>query len=186
MCGIFAILNSYSFEKEFLNEQFMKGKHRGPELSKLNVIDNTTTIGFHRLAINGLDEESNQPMTIDDITLICNGEIYNYKELFDMLNVSPVTNSDCEVIIHMYKTFGICQTLQMLDGVFAFILIDRRERMDVRMYIARDPYGVRPLYMMTHYSRTGSRKRGEKASTSPNQRQRRNTFILCPTLVICI
>ena len=148
------------------------------------MIDNTTTIGFHRLAINGLDEESNQPMTIDDITLICNGEIYNYKELFDMLNVSPVTNSDCEVIIHMYKTFGICQTLQMLDGVFAFILIDRRERMDVRMYIARDPYGVRPLYMLTHDQEQDQEKEEKSVSTSPNQRQRRNTFILCPTLVM--
>jgi asparagine synthase (glutamine-hydrolysing) len=105
--------------------------------------------GFHRLAINGLDEISNQPIIIDDIALICNGEIYNYKKLYSQLNVTPTTNSDCEIIIHLYKNFGIEHTLQLLDGVFAFILIDYRLSMATsRMYVARDPYGVRPLYFL--------------------------------------
>jgi asparagine synthase (glutamine-hydrolysing) len=103
--------------------------------------------GFHRLAINGLNEKSNQPLIIDNITLICNGEIYNYKELFQKINIEPTTSSDCEIIIHLYKQYGIEYTLQLLDGVFAFVLYDDNTTSSA-VYIARDPYGVRPLYTM--------------------------------------
>ena len=114
-------------------------------------------MGFHRLAINGLDEGSHQPITIDNIVLICNGEIYNYKKLYELLPnyVRATTNSDCEIIIHMYKEYGIEQTLQMLDGVFAFVLVDHRFTNESnKIYVARDPYGVRPLFIMTEI--TGS------------------------------
>jgi len=81
--------------------------------------------------------------------LICNGEIYNYKELYKIMDVTPVTQSDCEVIIHLYKRYGIKQTLQMLDGVFAFVLCDINvNEPDAKIYFARDPYGVRPLYII--------------------------------------
>ena len=76
--------------------------------------------------------------------MICNGEIYNYNELYETLNVSPTTDSDCEVIIHMYKKYGISQTVQMLDGVFAFILVDTNTQ---QIFIARDTYGIRPLFV---------------------------------------
>jgi asparagine synthase (glutamine-hydrolysing) len=86
-------------------------------------------------------------MTIDGITLICNGEIYNYKELFEELDdVIPLTSSDCEIIIHLYKRYGMDYMLQLLDGVFAFVLYDSH---NLSLYVARDPYGVRPLYMKT-------------------------------------
>ena len=71
------------------------------------------TFGFHRLAINGLNEKSNQPLIYKDIVLICNGEIYNYKELYSYMNLSMAdiqTDSDCEVIIHMYLRYGIEKT----------------------------------------------------------------------------
>jgi len=103
-------------------------------------------MGFHRLAINGLNIQSNQPLNIRNISLICNGEIYNYKELYSILKVKPTTDSDCEIIIHMYLRYGIKQTLQLLDGVFAFVLYDE---LCNEVYVARDPYGVRPLYMST-------------------------------------
>ena len=113
MCGIFALINdTFGFYSDFINEQFLKGQRRGPEFSKLKVVSMKATFGFHRLAINGLNNESNQPMEIGDITLICNGEIYNYKELYSMMNVEPSTDSDCEVIIHLYKKYGMDHTLQ--------------------------------------------------------------------------
>jgi asparagine synthase (glutamine-hydrolysing) len=121
----------------------MKGRNRGPENSKLEIIDNNTIFGFHRLAINGLDDESNQPLCINDCILICNGEIYNYKNLYDIIKVDPSTNSDCEIIIHMYLKYGIDQTLVMLDGVFAFALYDTKKDL---LFVARDPYGVRSLF----------------------------------------
>ena len=64
-----------------------------------------------------------------------------------MMDIEPTTDSDCEVIIHLYREYGIAQTLQMLDGVFAFILIDYRiHNENAKIYVARDPFGVRPLY----------------------------------------
>jgi asparagine synthase (glutamine-hydrolysing) len=150
MCGIFTLLNNESlFQKEFIQDQFMKGQNRGPEFSKLEKITLLCLFGFHRLAINGLNEFSNQPIIIDDIALICNGEIYNYKELYEMMDITPVTDSDCEVIIHLYKQYGIKQTLQMLDGVFSFVLCDCNfNDPTAKIYVARDPYGVRPLYVL--------------------------------------
>ena len=145
MCGIFAILNNNeTFTKEFIDQQFNKSKHRGPDNSSIN-LSNDNYVGFHRLSINGLDSESNQPFIIDNIILICNGEIYNYKELYENIKYRATTNSDCEVIIYLYKLFGIEYTLNLLDGVFAFILFDYN--ID-KIYVCRDPYGVRPLYYL--------------------------------------
>ena len=149
MCGIFALLNDNNKISDVSNE-FMKGKARGPEFSKLDLSYIKMTLGFHRLAINGLNEASNQPLVINDIVLICNGEIYNYKQLYKIMGVEPQTGSDCEVIIHLFLKYGIEQMLTMLDGVFSFILFDNRisEDLNNKMYVARDPFGVRPLYYL--------------------------------------
>lgn len=150
MCGIFALLNSNvhsQINMDIITEVFNRGKNRGPESSKLVSYSNQELIlGFHRLAINGLNEESNQPLIFNGIELICNGEIYNYKNLYKYINITPYTDSDCEVIIHLYLKYGIEQTLIMLDGEFAFVLYDRSQN---KLYAARDPYGVRPLYKLT-------------------------------------
>jgi len=153
MCGIFAILNNENTDslkvplfanKEQIIDEFYKGQMRGPEHSVINFLNKKSFIqGFHRLAINGLNIESNQPLNYEGCSLICNGEIYNYKALYKLMNITPNTESDCEVIIHLYKRYGIEKTLQMLDGVFAFVLLTD----DDNIFISRDPYGVRPLYM---------------------------------------
>lgn len=153
MCGIFALLNTNNDDHTqdiMINEQFKKGKRRGPEYSKLEYNYMKMILGFHRLAINGLNSQSNQPIVFKDIVLICNGEIYNFKQLYKSMNVKPTTDSDCEVIIHLYLNYGIEQTLNMLDGVYSFILYDNRinEITVNNIYIARDPLGVRPLYKL--------------------------------------
>jgi len=147
MCGIFSILNNH-YDKDLVKYNFNKGKKRGPEYS--NIIDvNNVILGFHRLAINGYnDSNSNQPFNINNIHLICNGEIYNWKELYEIVNVKPHSKSDCEIIIHLYQKYGIKQTLQMLDGVFAFLLYDANNN---KIFIARDTYGVRPLFIKEDY-----------------------------------
>lgn len=145
MCGIFGLLNnnaSVPIARHVVDESFYATKQRGPEYSALIEYDGKTTLGFHRLAINGLDSGSHQPFNIDGVKLVCNGEIYNYKELYDFMKVTPKTHSDCEVIIHLYLKYGIEQCLRMLDGYFAFILIDGDE-----IYVARDAFGVRPLFI---------------------------------------
>ena len=159
MCGIFALLNyDQKYTKEFIQTQFMKGKGRGPEYSTLQRVGCKISFGFHRLAINGLNSESNQPLVKGDLTLICNGEIYNYKELYALIDatLTPTTQSDCEIILWLYERYGIEQTLQMLDGVFAFALLDQRISIgEPVLYLARDPYGVRPLY---HLGKQRSKK----------------------------
>ena len=150
MCGILAIINNSNnttFNEETVQKALEKGKNRGPESSTLKKVEENITFGFHRLAINGMDKESGQPMTIDNITLICNGEIFNYKELFEKIHVKPTTKSDCEVIIHLYKKYGIEHTLRLLDGEFAFAIYDANTS---TFHYARDPFGIRPLYILEH------------------------------------
>ena len=150
MCGIFALFNNTAtFTEKQIYEAFKLGSKRGPEHSVLDKSNEKNILGFHRLAINGLNNQSNQPIVIGTIKLICNGEIYNYNQLFNLLNITPQTNSDCEIIIHLYKKYGIEHTLKLLDGVYSFILYDFREHeTEPVTYIARDPYGVRPLYIL--------------------------------------
>jgi asparagine synthase (glutamine-hydrolysing) len=152
MCGIFSLLNyqENQVQMDDIKNEFGKGKLRGPEFSKLDSSYLKMILGFHRLAINGLNEESNQPLVINDVVLICNGEIYNYLQLFKNMGIEPTTGSDCEVIIHLYLQYGIEQTLTMLDGEFSFILYDNRLTNDLnnQLFVARDPYGVRPLYQV--------------------------------------
>ena len=152
MCGIFTLLNnSDTFSSEEIQAAFEYGNNRGPEDSEFITYENNLNIGFKRLAINGLNMESRQPMTIDNITLICNGEIYNFKELFRQMEVEPMTQSDCEIIIHLYKRYGIKQTLILLDGYFSFILYDNSAlKKEPTIIVARDPFGVRPLYILEH------------------------------------
>jgi asparagine synthase (glutamine-hydrolysing) len=144
MCGIFAFINHENTENNLsaIETSFHKGVARGPEFSTLNNYDNIL-LGFHRLAINGLTTQSNQPIHHNNVILICNGEIYNFKQLATDHNIELKTNSDCEIILHLYNIYGIEYTLNILDGVFAFILYDKIRNIVV---MARDPYGVRPLY----------------------------------------
>jgi asparagine synthase (glutamine-hydrolysing) len=147
MCGIFALLNTNDINKNNVLEQFEKGKNRGPEFSKLDDSYFNMILGFHRLAINGLNSHANQPIVYNNVVLICNGEIYNYRQLYEYMNVKPDTDSDCEVIIHLFIKYGIEQTLLMLDGVYSFVLYDNRSNKEL-IYMARDPFGVRPLYKL--------------------------------------
>ena len=141
-----------SFKKDLIKVAFDKLDSRGPEDSKEIYYSDKLYLGFKRLAINGLNESSNQPIVINGVTLICNGEIYNYKVLYSQLyndyNISSQTDSDCEIIIHLYILFGIRQTLRLLDGVFSFVLYDNRNVSDdPKVFVARDPFGVRPLFV---------------------------------------
>jgi asparagine synthase (glutamine-hydrolysing) len=147
MCGIFSYLGK-NFSFDDLVALSNKIKHRGPDSSNhisLDFDDKQFFLGFHRLAINGLDEISNQPLkdVNNEIYLIANAEIFNYKALIEENDFDYKTNSDCEVIIHMYKKYGIDETCKKLDGEFAFLLIDLKKKV---YYVVRDQLGVRSLY----------------------------------------
>lgn len=138
MCGIFFCKNG----KENQVNNFKSIQHRGPDSSDFRIVDDYF-LGFHRLAINGLNTNSNQPLHHNNIYLICNGEIYNYKELATEYNITLNTDSDCEIIIHLYQRMGLKNTITILDGVFAFVLYDANTK---TYFIGRDPIGIRSLY----------------------------------------
>lgn len=159
MCGIFAYLAKQNFSKKRctteLIKYFRKIQHRGPDNSQfIQYLHNPDLfLGFHRLAINGLDHESDQPLYINSeyseyggYYLICNGEIYNWKELMQNhgFKAEYQTHSDCEIILHMYKKYGLEQTLKELDGVFAGLIYDVGQN---TIHIFRDKYGVRQLFI---------------------------------------
>lgn len=148
MCGIFALLCSSDFEvdRATLEAYSSTGKKRGPEHSSFHKMSNAYNFdlyfGFHRLAINGLDEISHQPIVQHPYSVICNGEIYNAPSIFKAQDILPKTNSDCEAILALYeRNERLC--VNALDGVFAFVLYDEKNN---QIMVARDPYGVRPLY----------------------------------------
>ena len=146
MCGIFSYKgNKYS--QSDLQKSIDLIKYRGPDNTQyVNITDNIM-FAFHRLAIVGLNKSGNQPMYIqndDSLALICNGEIYNYKALSEKYNFTLTTGSDCEIILHMFKKFGIEKTASELDGVFMFVLCDIKNNI---LYSSRDPFGVRPGFI---------------------------------------
>ena len=145
MCGIFLYL-SEDVDVKNVREYGDKVKHRGPDSTVEKVItesNKTIYFQFHRLAINGLTESGNQPMEIGNKVLICNGEIYNYKELAEKYKITLTTGSDCEIIIHLSNILPINKYIKLLDGVFSFVLYDKLQEC---LNIGHDPLGVRPLY----------------------------------------
>ena len=99
-------------------------------------------MSFHRLAINGLHDSGNQPLLHKKLVIIGNGEIYNYKELIEEYNLTPKSESDIEVLLHLYEIMGQ-RFLQEINGEYSFILYDSESGVVI---IARDQFGVRPLY----------------------------------------
>ena len=150
MCGIFAYISETPINYQLLqaiNIEGMKCKSRGPDNTVTRKISENTFLMFHRLKINDMSDSGNQPIAHPDdynLTLICNGEIYNHKKLISENNFNTKSSSDCEVILHMYKKYGINKTIESLDGVFAFLLIDNSKN---KIFIGRDPIGIRSLYI---------------------------------------
>jgi asparagine synthase (glutamine-hydrolysing) len=149
MCGITLYASQENTQKTQYNFYGMKCSHRGPDSTETKqIIQGETNIFmvFHRLAINGLDKESNQPMCLSSyphITLICNGEIYNCRELAEQYDCQLQTGSDCEILIHLYHRFPVCDWIHQLDGVFSFAIIDTEKH---HITLGHDRIGIRPLY----------------------------------------
>jgi len=151
MCGILACFGNQRVEE--YKHAFPSLQHRGPDNTSSCVVDNVF-MGFHRLGINDLSEEGNQPMYLNGVHMICNGEIYNFKALIEQYGFVMKSQSDCEVILHLYHRFlenhennheaALHALCNALDGEFAFCLYDSDKK---RLFVARDPYGVRPLFV---------------------------------------
>ncbi|MBW2688825.1 MAG: asparagine synthase (glutamine-hydrolyzing) [Deltaproteobacteria bacterium] len=147
MCGIAGVATADPkaiVEYELLKSMTDIVAHRGPDGEGFHVSPGVG-LGMRRLSIIDL-ETGNQPISSEDgsITIICNGEIYNYLELRKELLARGhrfCGKSDVEVIVHLYEEEGIC-CLQRLRGMFAFALWDAKKR---ELLLARDRYGIKPL-----------------------------------------
>lgn len=120
-------------------------RHRGPDETGF-FVDDQISLGHNRLSIIDLSAKGRQPMfdSKKEITLVFNGEIYNFQELKKELEKKYVFNSktDTEVIIYAYLEYGE-ECLKKFNGIFSFALWDGREQ---KLFLARDRVGVKPLY----------------------------------------
>jgi asparagine synthase (glutamine-hydrolysing) len=151
MCGItgWATLDSRQpvpdGARELLRSMCERMTHRGPDSEGLMTATGVA-LGMRRLAIIDL-QTGEQPVTSEDgqISVILNGEIYNYREIRSSLEKRGHrfrSESDTEVLPHLYEEHGT-EMVHHLNGMFAFALWDARRR---RLFIARDRFGEKPLY----------------------------------------
>lgn len=146
MCGIFGHnclnQNNIEYSRYALNSL----KHRGPDQEGDYAYKNIY-LGHRRLSIIDLSVNGRQPMIDNDseVVLTINGEIYNYRELYEELAVEYQFNSssDSEVVLVGYKLWGIEKLLSKLEGMFAFCIYDIEKN---HIIIARDRIGIKPLY----------------------------------------
>jgi len=138
MCGIWALIGK-TIEPDMVAACLDNLKARGPEGSRI-VTNHRFQMGFTRLALNGLNDGGMQPMVSNELQWICNGEIYNWKDLG-----CSNSGSDCEVLGPFYRR---CKTpgtfFRGLRGVFACVIVDIFTDTAI---VGRDPYGVRPLFI---------------------------------------
>ncbi len=166
MCGIAGIvdINGKKTDPELIIEMIKAIKHRGPDdegtyftygnqetdtSGTVTLTGNCSSVslGHKRLSIIDLSRSGRQPLSNEDnsIQLVCNGEIYNYKEIKSSILRTGhrfKSQSDSEVIIHLYEDYGE-DCVKYLRGMFAFGLWDRNKS---KLIIARDRLGIKPLY----------------------------------------
>ena len=142
MCSIFGI-QSKSIASSLMKECFERTISRGPDMSRFIEIP-CGYLGFHRLAIMGLDERGMQPFQLDDDYVVCNGELYGFRPIRARLmeKYDIRSESDCEILLPLYREYGL-EMFRTLDAEFALILYDAAKN---SLIAARDPIGIRPLY----------------------------------------
>ena len=143
MCSIMCY-TAKDMPLEKFKSGFDKTISRGPDESAILETD-TGIMAFHRLAIMGLTKEGMQPFTRNKYAIICNGELYGFREIKEELikkGYAFSSDSDCEIILPLYFEYGLSM-FKTLDAEFAMVIYDPVKK----DYIAaRDPIGIRPLY----------------------------------------
>jgi asparagine synthase (glutamine-hydrolysing) len=153
MCGICGFLSKKDVSIDSLRDMNVLMRHRGPNDSGEEIYSvgggYYLGLGQCRLSILDLSEKGHQPMhSIDKrISLVFNGEIYNYREIRSQLSdYTFISDCDTEVIIAAYLKWGI-SFVDKMNGMFAISLYDRKED---KLYLIRDRIGKKPLYYYLH------------------------------------
>ena len=155
MCGIAGLYNTDNSksrqERETLGIALERAiAHRGPDAEDIwHDSESSLTLLHRRLAIIDLSDAGRQPMISHSgrFVITYNGEIYNFqslcKELFEA-GVKFKSRSDTEVMLAAFEQWGVGQALHKLNGMFAIVLWDRKER---QLHFIRDRFGKKPLYV---------------------------------------
>jgi asparagine synthase (glutamine-hydrolysing) len=155
MCGIYglvALRDGADCDPALLDTMAKVTNHRGPDDEGRHV-DHGLAMGMRRLSIIDLSS-GHQPIPNEDETVwtVCNGEIYNFREVRRQLQQQGVrfrTGSDTEVLVHLYQRYGTDFVSRLL-GMFGFAIWDAPRR---RLVLGRDRLGIKPLYYMEHQGR---------------------------------
>ena len=145
ICGYLDLKRENRIEQKVLSNMIQVLNHRGPD-DFGKYIDNDLAFGFARLSIIDL-AGGHQPLINENnsIVLICNGEIFNYREPRNKMEEKGHvfrTNCDVEVVLHLYEEYGT-EFLNMLNGQFGFAIYDKTRQ---RIMCARDQVGIAPFY----------------------------------------
>jgi len=170
MCGIWfytQLINKHNHAiLQKASDEIMK---RGPDRTKREYFtfgNFEFFLDFHRLAIMDLSNAGDQPFTTETqnekIYLMCNGEIYGYTNLIKEFNLQNIlkSKSDCEILIHLYKQFGLQKLYELLttrndvSGEFAIVIV-HIENNTCKIHYIRDFCGKRPLYFAEYYNVVG-------------------------------
>ena len=138
MCGIIGS------SEQFNDNNLKLLSHRGPDNSGL-FSDEKFSLGHVRLSIIDLSA-GNQPFQIGEKILVYNGEIYNFKELREEYQIECQTESDTELLLRLIIKIGLVRTLDIIDGMFAFVVYDLKSE---SLFGARDRCGEKPFYYST-------------------------------------
>jgi len=152
MCGIAALFayddDASPIRREELEAINERMRPRGPDAGGTWISDDGRVgLASRRLAIIDLSPEGDQPLTdtSGELVIVFNGEIYNHRELRARLERGGArfhSSSDTEVLLQLYRAHG-ADMVELLRGMFAFCIWDKTRK---RMFVARDPYGIKPLY----------------------------------------
>ena len=143
MCAILTYARA-SVREEFFSDMLEKTASRGPDMSRIHKVEGGW-FGFNRLSIMGLTEAGMQPFNLGKNTVVCNGELYGFKDLKNYLislGYSFKSDSDCEILLPLYEKLGT-KMFSLLDAEFACVIYDGEKK---KFIAARDPIGIRPLY----------------------------------------
>ena len=108
MCSIMALAKKHISMEEF-QMHFAKTTSRGPDMSRVEIVGDSV-LGFQRLAIMGLNESGMQPFSLHGNYVVCNGELYGFrqeKEILENEGYTFLSDSDCEIILPMYEKYGV-------------------------------------------------------------------------------
>ncbi|MFA5976305.1 MAG: asparagine synthase (glutamine-hydrolyzing) [Elusimicrobiota bacterium] len=154
MCGIAGLFRTQGVvappEIQGVERMLDAQLHRGPDDQGL-FRHPQALLGHRRLSILDTSSAGRQPMANEDQTVqvVFNGEIYNFQDLRRELETAGhrfVSRTDTEVLVHGYEAWGMEGLLEHLRGMFAFALLDLSARSGPRLFLARDRFGIKPLY----------------------------------------